>query len=344
VRTVYPESGADTLEAPSLAPAPRAPVDASGQPAFGAYAGECAEISWARLDGPYARNALWRLLHLKRWHYVSLAGPDLCAALLVADVGYAANAFLYLFDRKERLLLADRSFLGIPGLMAEVAAHAGPGARTRWNGAGAEITFDRGANGWTLLARAPGDFAVEASLALPAAPTLCAVARIEGGVANCTHKTLCLPAQGEVRVGGRRFDLDGHFGALDHTSGLLARDTSWRWASATRGDLGVNLVQGFNGAVENAVWLDGRVYPVGAAEISYDVAAPQDSWRIRTVDGAVDLTFRPEGERRKDVDLYVARSRYLQGIGAMSGRLRVGGREVQVTDLCGVTEDHSARW
>jgi hypothetical protein len=331
----------ETVELP---PAPPSPVDAAGQPAFGAYQGVCADPSWARLDRPWARGPVWRLLHAKRWHFVSIVGPRVVTAFCVVDVGYAANAFVYVFDREAKLLVADRSLMGLPGLMGRVSHHAGVGALTSWSVGGVRLELERGAAGWRVSARGPGDLEIDASLGEAAAPTLCAIARIDGGVANCTHKTTCLPARGTVKLGGRRFDLDGHTGTLDHTYGLLARDTTWRWASAARADLALNLVQGFNGPVENAVWHDGRVHPVGAAEIVYDASAPRGTWRIRTPDGAVDLTFRPEGERRQDKDLIIARSRYLQPIGAFSGTIRLPGAELLVADLPGVTEDHTARW
>src|SRR5205807_7483748 len=103
-----------------------------------------------------------------------------------------------------------------------------------------------------------------------APPTLLAIAPIEGGVANATHKTVCLPARGEVRVAGARFDLEGHHGVLDHTAGLLARETTWLWASASGARVGLNLVDGFNGPVENALWLDGQLIPVGEALFQLD--------------------------------------------------------------------------
>ena len=44
-------------------------------------------------------------------------------------------------------------------------------------------------------------------------------------------------------------------------------------------------------------------------------------------------------------NLIVAVSRYVQPIGTFSGVLRPDGRaEVRVDGLCGVTEDHVARW
>ena len=330
----------DPVELPH---APATPVDANGAPAFGAYRGECADVTWSRLDAPWARGPVWRLLHGKRWHYLSIAGPRVVLAFAVVDVGYAANAFVYLFDREARALVADASVLGLPGFMAKVSHTADVGARTTWSSSTVKLTLERTAAGWLVMARGPY-LEIDATLDEAPAPTLCAIARIERGVANCTHKMACLPVRGLARAGSRRYDLDGHTAAIDHTYGLLARDTSWRWASAARADLALNLSQGFNGAVENAVWHEGRLHAVGAAEIVYDASSTTGAWRIRTLDGAVDLTFRPEGQRRQDKDLFIARSRYVQPIGTFSGTLRLPGGDVTVTDLAGVTEDHTARW
>ena len=43
------------------------------------------------------------------------------------------------------------------------------------------------------------------------------------------------------------------------------------------------------------------------------------AWQLRTEDGLLDLTFRPEGLRREDKNLLVAASRYVQPIGVFSG-------------------------
>jgi hypothetical protein len=326
-----------------LPPAPRSPTR-GGEPLFGAYAGACERVSWEQLAGRFARGRLWRFAHGKRWHYVSIAGPKVIAAVAIVDVGYASNAFAYLFDREARVLAADLGRLGLPGLSAEVTDRPASGRSTFARG-GASLRLERRGAVWEVAARGPGGFALDATLdARVAPPTLCAIAEIAGGVANCTHKTACLPVHGTAAAGGARFQLDGHTAAIDHTLGLLARDTTWRWASAAGPGLGLNLVSGFNGPVENVVWHDGRIHPVGAAEILAGAASTLGPWRVRTHDGAVDLTFHPEGERRQDQDLGIAASRYVQPFGAFEGVLRLGGREVAVRDLPGVTEDHAARW
>lgn len=327
-----------------LPPAP-ARVVGDGRPLVGAYQGHALHVGWEGLTGAHAHGRLWRALHWKRWHFASFTGPRVIAAVAVVDVGYAANAFAYLFDREARVLRSDLTVMGLPVVSAAVSDRAGPGARTVFASGGTFVRLERRGDAWEIMARGAGGFEIDATFdALAAPPTLCAIADIPGGVANCTHKTLCLPARGFARAGGRSYDLDGHSGGLDHTSGLLARETVWRWASASRADLGLNLVMGFNGPVENAIWHGGRIHPVGAAEIVYDASSPSGLWRIKTEDGAVDLTFRPEGERRQDKDLVVATSRYVQPFGVFSGVVRPGGVEVPVADLIGVTEDHSARW
>ena len=104
-----------------LPPAPPRPVK-NGEPLFGTYAGACEQVSWEGLGGRWARGPLWRFVHGKRWHYVSITGPRVIAAFAIVDVGYAANAFAYVFDREAHKLRADLGLLGPPRISAEVSA------------------------------------------------------------------------------------------------------------------------------------------------------------------------------------------------------------------------------
>jgi hypothetical protein len=321
----------------TLPAAPASPLLPDGSPAFGAYQGECRRVSWDGLRG--APGPLWRFLHLKKWHYVSIAGPRLVFATAIVNLGWVGSAFAYVFDRVDRTLKVNLSFTGLPPLVAD---RPGEGAVSTVSARGMHLRLERpeGSPVWRLHARWRS-LAVDATLdAAAAAPTLCAVARIDGGAGNCTHKTPCLPATGTIVADGVTYTLDGHTASLDHTAGLLARDTRWKWVSAAAPGVALNLVEGFNGPVENAVWLDGVLHPVGPAEIVHDPAAPRSPWRIRTTDGAVALTFTPEGERSEDKDLIVAASRYTQPIGTFRGKLM----EREIDGLVGVTEDHAARW
>jgi hypothetical protein len=321
-----------------LPAAPASPLDAAGQPLAGAYSGFVERVDWSA-----ARHGrVWRALHGKRWHYVSIAGPRVVLACCIVDVGYASNAFGYVHDRALRALAVVFGVLGLPS-SAKIADRAGEGAASSFKTRAVELRLERatGSKSWTLSGRGPDGFSVDATLdASTAATTLCAIAAIPGGLGNCTHKTVGLAARGTCSVKGARFDLDGHTAALDHTSGLMARETSWRWASAAGPRVGLNFVEDFNGPVENVVWLDGKIHPVGPVRFTFDKNATTKPWRLRSDDGAVDLTFTPESERRQHKNLGIAVSRYAQPIGTFKGRLC----GTDVADLPGVTEDHFARW
>jgi hypothetical protein len=141
-------------------------------------------------------------------------------------------------------------------------------------------------------------------------------------------------------TGGTTFELDRCVGALDHTSGLLARRTRWRWASATDGRLSLNLTEDFTAPYENVLWVEGELRRLGPVRFSFDAGEPDAPWRIDAPDGSVHLEFRPEGRRHKRTALLVAESSYLQPIGTFHGT--VDG--VAVDGVPGVTEDHLARW
>src|SRR5580700_10986234 len=91
----------------TLAPPPDAVVD----PAVlrvGSYRGGLPPID----PTPLGRGPIFRLAHEKSWVYVAVAAGDLLVAAAVVQLGYAANAFAFVFDRAAGRMLADRSSLG----------------------------------------------------------------------------------------------------------------------------------------------------------------------------------------------------------------------------------------
>jgi hypothetical protein len=321
---------------PRLPSAPRAPVTANGTVLFGRYLGHTGSIDWSRAG----RSRLWRFLHAKRWQYASIIGHDCIAAVAIADLGWATTAFAYLFDRLHRRVLADVSLVGLPRSSDIVADHVGPGARSRFRRGAIELSIEHATDGWAVEVRSP-TLTLEATLAAGSTgATICAIGRVPRGIANCTHKTHGLTATGRARAGDADFRLDGCLGALDHTSGLLARETTWRWASGASASTAINLVEGFHEPFENALWRDGRVIAIGPVAFSRDATDPMATWRIRADDSSVDLVFVPEGVRSQDKNLGFATSRWIQPLGTYSGTV-LG---TAIGPLSGVLEDHVARW
>lgn len=327
----------------AMNPAPDSVVT-HGAPAHGRYAGCIERMDWQGLANH--RSWLWHRLHHKRWHYVGLGHEQLFIGVAIVDLGWACSAFAYLFDRRQRRLLADWSQDGLPGLQASVSDEPLAGANAWFRGLGARLSLRHHA-GDLLLNVTTRTLCIQAALDLRTmAPALLAIGPIDGGLAHATQKTTALPVRGWAEAAGQRFTLEGAWAAVDASNGLLARDTAWRWASAHRPDVGFNLQQGYFGAQENVLWLDGQPVALGAAQFEFDATRPLAPWRVFTEDGLLDLVFTPEGARAAAKDLGIAASRYVQPVGTFTGTVQASpaASPRAVDGLLGVTEDHHSRW
>jgi hypothetical protein len=331
--------------AASLPPAPKNLAGDDGAPRFGLYSGAVADASFAALKGEYVAGALQRRLIEKRWQYVWLATPDAMLALAIVDTGYLASGFCAIFDRGgQRLLIDDNPVL--PPFCATIADEAGDGGSARLTGPGIQARIER-AGGRVLVIAHWGHAVVELTLDVSRAPPpMTAIAPVGvPGRFDLTQKTVLVPAEGEIRAANIRFSVQGALAGLDFTHGYLARDTAWRWAFAG-GRQGSRLVafnfsDGFlQGSGENVVWLEGEPRPAGEVRFTFDKSAPLSDWQIRSLDGAVDLAFHPEGQREQSIDLKLIASKYVQPFGTFSGKLH----GVEIDRLPGVTESHVARW
>lgn len=346
-----------------LRPAPASVEDESGRPNFGTFQGCLSDASLDRLQGSFQLSAARRLLKEKRWQYQLVVTPELVAAFAVVDLGYAANAFVTAVDLRDRAVVVDKSFIGIPGPLAHVNDLPGEGLRAHLvSPAGAQFQVSRpaGHEKYRLsvdvvdlpLPRMAAHWRGEI-LAAGGPPALTVIAPVgEDGVLNVTQKWAGLLAFGKLSAGGRRYLLDGGVAGLDYTHGYLARHTAWRWALALGRladgtPLGINLVEGFNEdnkeANENGLWVGRRLIPLDRARFEFNRQDLLDGWRVRTVDGAVDLRFRPLHVHREERDLKLVKSRFAQPLGQFTGKVRIDGVEVDV-QLAGVTEDQDMIW
>lgn len=325
--------------------APPGSIVVDGAPAHGRYAGSIDRLGWRELGASHRRGPLWMRLHHKRWDYVGIGNERLFIGLAIVDVGWTGTAFAYLFDRQQGRLLADWSQDGMPGLQVRVGDAPLQGAAASFRGWRSRLDLQERDGALQLQVKIPG-LRLQAELAMPQAPPLLGIGPIAGGIAHATLKTSAMRVQGWAEAGGERFLLDDATAALDASNGLLARETAWRWASAHSPQLGFNLQQGYFGAQENALWLDGELIPLAAAEFAFDPRAPLAPWRLRTEDGLLELSFSPEGLRAEDRNLGIAASHYVQPIGRFDGFVRASAQAPAraVRHLLGVTEDHRSRW
>ncbi|HEV8536001.1 MAG TPA: DUF2804 domain-containing protein [Candidatus Limnocylindria bacterium] len=332
---------------------PASVVDANGEPRFGLYRGAPERVDLERLAGKYGRGALYRFAHRKRWRWAMVATPRVLVAFAIADLSYAANAFVLAADVDERKVLIDRGFLGLPRL--SVAVGDRPARDHSWfRGPGIEAVIRPALAGSSIGVRVrTSGFDLAAEMDATAVPSVTLIAPVtDGGMVNVTQKASALPVTGEVRTPGRTYSLDGGLGGFDYTNGLLARHTEWRWAFTTgRSDdghtIGLNLVEGFNeagAASENVLWVDGAILALGHARFEFDRGSTLSPWRVTTRDGSVDLEFEPIGQHREERNLIIARSSFVQPFGTFHGTVRTPSGPLHVSALPGVVEDQRVTW
>lgn len=289
---------------------------------------------------------LFRLTHEKRWTYVALADARVFVGAAIVGLGYASTAIVFALDRERGSFLVDRSLL-LPGRGASFADHGPLGRSARFASPG--VRLELGDRELSIDLAGPGGLPVHASarFELLEAPAIGAFVPVEGGYANATEKRIAR-ATGEVVAGGRRFVLEDGLAAFDHTHGLLARHTAWRWAlglgRARDGRLlAFNLVEGFVGEAECAAWLGDELIPLGEGRFEYDASSPLSPWMIRTTCGALELRFEAAAVHQEHKNLGLVRSAFVQPVGRFTGTLRHGGESVAL-DLPGVTEHQDVRW
>jgi hypothetical protein len=300
------------------------------------------------------KGPLFRVAHEKRWVYAAVATDDLLVGAAIVRLGYAANTFAFAFDRAAGRMMADVSAT-TPPFAAAVGDTGRDGCRARFRFPGTALSLERGPRERDYRFEvSASDLRISARLSTEGAPpAIGAVVALPGppdGLFNATEKQALLPAVGEVIAGGRSYSLDGGLGGLDFTYGFLGRKTSWRWAfalgrarSAER--VALNLVQGFVGPAECAVWVDGEVFPVSGGILTYDEKAPLAPWQIRTEEGEIDLTFDPGAVHAEDHDFGLVASHFLQPAGSFSGTLRLPGRApLELDRVLGVVEDQDVVW
>ncbi|MGI5862318.1 MAG: DUF2804 domain-containing protein [Myxococcales bacterium] len=332
-----------------LPEAPRRLVDERGAPHFGAFEGRVYDTSLRPLAGRFRRTGLARLASEKRWYYACVSSPSLVLAASVVNLGYAAGGFFYVFDRRNRRMLAERTIMPALVNLDDNAAET----RATLRRVRTHFLLEASRLGGRLVVSLPGKVLAEIILRPEGAPeALTAICPVSGDRVAMTQKSSCIPATGEIRVGPSTYRLQEAFASLDYSHGYLLRKTHWRWASGCgRLDdgrvVGINLVEGHNDGpvTENALWIDGRLSPLGRARFELSPEAPLSPWRLRTEDGRVDLRFDPEGLRRESFEYRVFASQYVQPIGAFTGTvLGPDGERVEVKGLPGVTENHHSLW
>lgn len=347
----------------TLLPTPPEFIVQGDQLAAGCYA--------AALARPELGLRGWqRLARQKDWTYVSVVTERWFVGLAVVQLGYVANAFVYLVDRTQPGRWWQREVLSPLGRNVQVAASS-LGGTTAWRDGDQQVAVNFASKGFRLaldvqLPPAPGtsglsqqrlaaDMQVQLATPLALITPLPSHGRTPHQGVAYTHKEAALVAQGVLTVGGASGTVTG-LATLDWTRAHALRTTTWKWASlATQtpaGRIGLNLSaevydDAAGASLENAVWCNGTPHLLPGARFELPDQPQTQPWRIVSFDdgASFDLRFVPIGARAQDVRAGLVRSSFVQPFGIYNGYVTVPGvGKVALDGAFGVTEDHLSVW
>ena len=329
--------------------------------------GRLADIGWSRqplLDCNLERARFYPLgllqrFRKKRWDYYAVFTPRRFFSATIADLGYAANIFVYTLDFATGDLHEEG--LVVPLGRNVILERNSPEGEASYTSDKVSLRFTAGPDERRVLVDWPGFLdgrGIHADIGLAVPPgheSMTIVIPIGDRRFYYNTKINCLPATGRIRYGDDLEELqpETSLGQLDWGRGVWEYSSFWNWASASGflpdgRTIGLNLGRGFGDlsrATENAIILDGRVHKLGDVAFGYTGDDYMRSWRFTDDAGRLDLTFTPFKDRIARTNLGIIFSEVHQMFGRYNGRAVLdGGTALEIRDLIGFAEEHRARW
>ncbi len=168
------------------------------------------------------------------------------------------------------------------------------------------------------------------------------------------HKVNCMPAEGEVVIGQKRypFQPENSFGVLDWGRGNWTYKNQWYWGSASGlldGDpIGWNLGYGFSDrsvASENMVIYKGQAHKLDDVNFHFNTQNFMEPWQFTSNDGRFEMTMNPIIDRNSAVNLGLIKSVQHQVFGTFTGDITLdNGEKLHVENMLGFAEDVLNWW
>lgn len=329
-------------------------MDIHGKPKFGYFDQAVTSLGVEQfeylneMDKPVSK--LRKHFSFKQFQFISLVSSEWVIGIALADIRYVGSGFCYLYNVKTNEL-QEYSWLKPLGIGYQLASSPFCGeALVQSSDFKVQISIVNGL--WHILLNHP-DIVADLQLQplYPDEPlAMCTPTGYSGWTYTQKHNALNIA--GSLIINGVSQDVKSFLGGYDFSAGFMRRETSWRWASINGlvGDerLGLNLAAGVNetGSLENILWVNGQRHLLPAVHFQFErMSAVPSCWRIYSDDGRVELIFNSRNCRSEKLNLGFLKSNFRQYIGSFSGHLiAADGREFQLHEQLGLTEDHFAKW
>lgn len=302
-------------------------------------------------------NLSGHFMRKKKWNYWCVYGEDILFSATISHLDYAAVCFVYFLEYETQRYFEKTITIPL-GTKVKMPTQVLETVKFENSEMHINITY---LNGDTHLSVISNDFDgerlhAELTIHHPADDdSLNVVIPWNRQMFQFTAKHHTLPTTGVVKIGDRRyiFNEEESFAVLDYGRGVWPREAVWNWAMASQRLRGRRIGLNFGGKwtdgtgmTENAVFIDGTMIKIHEDVLfEYNQQNFMEPWTIKTkFSEMVELTFTPFFERVAKTDAKIIRSEVHQMIGYYNGRIRLENSSLQVRQMLGCIEEHTAKW
>ncbi len=276
----------------------------------------------------------------KTWIFFGVYSPELICGMAIVDAGLVATAFSYFYSFKDSVFEQDKITLPFG-----FSSSFNPNLDSEWKLGNYNIKTVNGKMFLQYLGKYKMYMEAEHT---PYGASI--VAPSEGDRPfNFTFKNLGVPVKVQINNGGvNTYATSGKYGSIDFTKGYPPRETFWNWLSfigitESQKSIAVNLVDRFNGNMENILWVDGKKTILSPAVFTKQQPYDKTDWLVETKDGILNCHLSPRGARSENLNALLMKSNFIQPFGTLDGTVIIDGKQEQFTAF-GVIEDHHAVW
>ncbi|CAF2564849.1 unnamed protein product [Rotaria sp. Silwood2] len=327
------------------------------------------------IDFSWVSPLLVDFFSLKNWDFKSISTPTYFIGVSIVNLNYEANAFLYVIDRTNANQIYKYSSKSILAIAIKEKAKSSINGCTHYRQSDTEyirLCYNSVEKVFHIEAVVPINGGIHLSLNCKMQffqdtdDSMVLLYPIRQYRPAYTHKIAARPVKGTLKIDNQNEQLIDGLGSGDWTLGFFEHTTTWKWASlSTNGidsannqpirigiSLSVELYDDENGiSMENAIWIDNRVYIVDKVIFQLPSQQFQTSqpWNF---DSSVDTTnspilhliFHPWGSYEEHDYLLLIAIDFVQPYGTYSGTIEWLGHTYKIDNGVGVTETNSATW
>jgi len=294
-----------------------------------------------------------------QFNYVGITAGEYIVGFATVDLGYLKNVFAFLYSQDQGIILeTDDKCLGFskkmdfprnPDNYITTFKAGKTSVRVEKSHAAGVLKIDCSFKD-RLKVKGTFEFSIATHQPLrvlnPSVPTRFTFTE------KCAPLT---PTAFDLSLDGKplEYALDEVVAIYDWSGGYLRRETNWYWTAfgailPDKTSIGANFAAFTNETYysENAFWIDHQRTRVPRIRYDFNEQDPYEEWHVYDETGAVDLIFKPEGERSDKINVGpLVKTVFRQFVGTFDGFFKQpDGKKIAFEAVKGFCEVHKAIW